>query len=224
MTTWLRGEALLCDLDGTLVDSSASVARAWTRWAERRQGQLVASYAELIEHQRGRVAEDTIRAFAPSLSEDEVAADAAAHLVGQAQDTDDTVAFRGVATVLNELTGFGARWAVVTSADSRLARARLSAAGLPQPPALVTADDVDRPKPAPEGFLAAARALGADPTRSLVVEDASVGVAAGLASGGRVLLVGDDTAGTTSEGVMAFRWADVVDIRGGPDDVVLHLR
>ncbi len=38
MTTWLRGEALLCDLDGTLVDSSASVERAWTRWAERRAG------------------------------------------------------------------------------------------------------------------------------------------------------------------------------------------
>ena len=89
---------------------------------------------------------------------------------------------------------------MVTSADTRLARARLSAAGLPQPPALVTADDVDRPKPDPEGFLAAARALGADPTRSLVVEDAPAGVAAGVASGARVLLVGDDAVDISSRG------------------------
>ena len=38
-------------------------------------------------------------------------------------------------------------------------------------------------KPDPEGYLLAARKLGADPRRCLVVEDAEAGVAAGRAAG-----------------------------------------
>lgn len=220
---WLRGEALICDLDGTLVDSSASVERAWRRWAEARAAVLVGTVDDLLAHQRGRVADDTIRSYAPSLSDAEVAGDAAEHLAGQAADSADTVAMPGAAMVVGELVGLGARWAVATSADTTLARVRLAAAGLPLPAALVTADDVTRSKPDPEGFLQAARLLGADPAQCLVVEDAPAGVEAGLATGARVLLVGDEVH-PDDERVIPFRWADVVDIRGGPDDVVLHLR
>jgi mannitol-1-/sugar-/sorbitol-6-phosphatase len=221
---WLRAEALLCDLDGTLVDSSASVERAWRRWAEQRGAVLEGTLDDLLAHQPGRVADDTIRRYAPSLTDAEVAADAAAHLVGQSADSADAVAMSGAALVIGELVGLGARWAVATSADTTLARVRLAAAGLPVPTALVTADDVTRSKPDPEGFLQAARLLGADPARCLVVEDAPAGVEAGLAAGARVLLVGDETPPPDHERVLPFRWADVVDIRGGPDDVVLHLR
>jgi mannitol-1-/sugar-/sorbitol-6-phosphatase len=221
---WLRAEALLCDLDGTLVDSSASVERAWRRWAGERAADLVGSLDDLLAHQRGRVADDTIRAYAPSLTDAEVAADSAVHLAGQAANSADTVALPGAAMVIGELVGLGARWAVATSADSTLARVRLAAAGLPLPAVLVTADDVARSKPHPAGFLKAARLLGADPARCLVVEDAPAGVEAGLAAGARVLLVGDETPLPDDERVVPFRWADVVDIRGGPDDVVLHLR
>ena len=178
---WLRGDALLCDLDGTLVDSSASVERAWHRWAEQRAAVLVGTVEQLLRHQRGRVAEDTIQHFAPSLTAAEVASDGAAHLAGQVADSADTVAMLGAAMVVTELTGLGARWAVATSADTALARVRLAAAGLPIPDVLVTADDVTRSKPHPEGFLRAAGLLGADPARCLVVEDSPAGVEAGLA-------------------------------------------
>ncbi len=225
MTNWLRAQALLCDLDGTLVDSSGSVERSWRRWVDRRASAMVGSLDDLLDHQRGRVADDTIATFAPSLSPDEVAADARAHLAGQAEDSSDTVALPGVALVLGELSGLGAPWAVVTSADRRLAQVRLQAAGLPPAPVLLAADQVERPKPDPEGYRMAATALGADPSRCLVVEDAPAGVAAGLAAGCRVLVVGAEAAASTLDpAAIPFSWADVVDVRGGPDDVVLHLR
>ena len=130
---WLRGEALLCDLDGTLVDSSASVERAWRRWAEARAAVLVGTVDDLLAHQRGRVADDTIRSYAPSLSDAEVAVDAAEHLAGQAADSADTVAMPGAAMVVGELVGLGARWAVATSADTTLARVRLAGCRAPPP-------------------------------------------------------------------------------------------
>ena len=71
---------------------------------------------------------------------------------------------------------------MVTSADPPLARTRLTAAGI-RPALLVTIDDVRAGKPDPEGYLLAARKLGADPRRCLVVEDAEAGVRAGQAAG-----------------------------------------
>jgi sugar-phosphatase len=54
---------------------------------------------------------------------------------------------------------------------------------------LVSAEAVDAGKPAPEGYLKAAAALGRDVRRCLVVEDAPAGVQAGRAAGARVLAV-----------------------------------
>jgi HAD superfamily hydrolase (TIGR01509 family) len=46
----------------------------------------------------------------------------------------------------------------------------------------VTGDDVPAPKPAPDGYLAAARALGADPAACIALEDSPTGVAAAHAA------------------------------------------
>ncbi len=48
---------------------------------------------------------------------------------------------------------------------------------------LVTADDVERPKPAPDVFLESARRLGVAPTKCHVFEDSPVGLAAAKAAG-----------------------------------------
>lgn len=48
-------------------------------------------------------------------------------------------------------------------------------------------EDVDLPKPAPDLYLAAARACGIRPEDCLVVEDSATGAAAGMAAGCRVL-------------------------------------
>jgi sugar-phosphatase len=77
--------------------------------------------------------------------------------------------------------------AIVTSGATRLAEARLRAAGLPRPAVLVSADSVSRGKPDPEPYLLAAQRLGVAPGRCTVFEDAPAGVAAGHAAGMRVV-------------------------------------
>jgi sugar-phosphatase len=75
---------------------------------------------------------------------------------------------------------------------------------LPLPQTLITADDVSRGKPDPEGYLAAARALGRDPSECVVIEDAPAGIAAARAA--RMRSVG--VAGTFAPSALAA--ADVV--------------
>jgi sugar-phosphatase len=74
-------------------------------------------------------------------------------------------------------------WAVVTSGTYALATARLRAAGFAVPDVLVTADDVARGKPDPEGYLAAAAQLGRTPHETIVLEDAQAGIEAARAAG-----------------------------------------
>jgi HAD superfamily hydrolase (TIGR01509 family) len=54
---------------------------------------------------------------------------------------------------------------------------------------VVTADDVKNPKPAPDLYLAACAALGAEPGRSAALEDSAVGAAAAVAAGMYVVAV-----------------------------------
>jgi beta-phosphoglucomutase-like phosphatase (HAD superfamily) len=55
--------------------------------------------------------------------------------------------------------------------------------------AMISGSDVTRGKPDPEVFLRAAAALGVPPGNCVVIEDAHVGIDAGLAAGCRVLAV-----------------------------------
>ncbi len=83
----------------------------------------------------------------------------------------------------------GAPWAIVTSTDARLALRLIARARLPNPPLLVTADDVARNKPAPDGYLYAAARLGVLPCRSVVLEDTAGGIAAARSAGMDVVAV-----------------------------------
>ena len=104
------------------------------------------------------------------------------------EDTDDIQVLPGAARALDALVATG-RCAIVTSCTRDLALARLRAAGLRAPDVLVAAEDVVRGKPDPEPFLLAARTLGVDPSRCLVVEDAPAGLRAGRAAGMTTLAV-----------------------------------
>jgi len=95
-------------------------------------------------------------------------------------------------------------WAAVTSGARALMAGRLAAAGLPVPAVLVGADSVRRGKPDPEGYLAAAGALGVPASRCLVIEDAPAGVAAGRAAGATVVAV------TTTHAAAGLAGADAV--------------
>jgi sugar-phosphatase len=75
----------------------------------------------------------------------------------------------------------------VTSASRALATVRLECAGLPVPPLLISADDVSRGKPDPEGYLKAADGLGVPNDHCVVVEDTPAGILAGRKAGMTVL-------------------------------------
>ena len=134
----------------------------------------------LVAH--GLPALGNVRRLRPDLSEDEATAAARYQLELEYVDVVDVTAAPGAHELLGELDRLGLPWAVVTSADPTLARIRLGAAGI-RPALLVTIDDVRAGKPDPEGYLLAARKLGVDPRRCLVVEDAEAGVRAGQAAG-----------------------------------------
>ena len=70
---------------------------------------------------------------------------------------------------------------------------------------VVSGDEVARGKPAPDGFLLAARRLATDPARCLVVEDSRNGVLAGKAAGMTVAAV----PGPTTQG-QDFSPADLI--------------
>jgi sugar-phosphatase len=173
MSTPLRCTAVLFDLDGVLVHSAEPIRRSWISWAARNG--LALETVEAAAH--GRRAVDAIRQIAPHLDADAAAREMDAE---QALDLVGVVPVPGAQALV---AGLDSReWAVVTSGRRELARARLRAAGLPEPSVLVSAEDVADGKPSPEGYLLAARLLAVEPAGCVVVEDAAAGVLAARAA------------------------------------------
>ena len=170
--------AVLFDMDGTLVDSDRAVERSWLSWANEFGADGPAAYR--MAH--GSPSEATVRKLLGHLTEGEIRRASTRQLELQYDDLSDVVATPGALDLLAALDRKGLPWAVVTSADDRLAKARLTAAGI-TPRVLVTIDDVDAGKPDPAGYLRAAELLGVPPENCLVVEDAEVGLAAARAAG-----------------------------------------
>ena len=180
--------ALLFDMDGTILTSSAAAERAYAAWA-RRAG---VSEDAVLGYFHGRRAIDTIRHFAPPSMD--VDAEARWLEAYELEDLQGITAKPGAIRLLNALPAD--RWAVVTSSSQELARKRIAAAGLPFPDYLVSSDDITRGKPDPEGFLRGASVLGAEPNHCLVFEDTQAGAHAGFSAGADVVLV----AGTHESG------------------------
>ncbi|MCS3780015.1 HAD-IA family hydrolase [Tsukamurella ocularis] len=182
MTDLRTPTALLFDMDGTLVDSTALVENTWGDFAETHGLDL----ADVLAFAHGRPTAATVHHFLP---DPDVAARETARLVAYEESTTDGVReIPGARSVLTALPAHS--WAIVTSASRTLARNRMRAAGLPLPGILVSADDIVRGKPDPEGYLLAAAALGADITAATVFEDSPAGVRAGRASGARTVVIG----------------------------------
>ena len=176
--TILECDAVLFDMDGTLVDSRQIVEATWLLWAAEHN--LSAEAVLAVAH--GRRTLETMQLLAPDLATPEEAARLDAR---EAEMDGHETPIAGAAALLAALSP--ERWAVVTSAGRQLARTRLAAVGLPVPRVLVGADDVDLGKPAPDGYLQAARALGVSPARCVVLEDTPAGAQAGRAAGATVV-------------------------------------
>jgi mannitol-1-/sugar-/sorbitol-6-phosphatase len=171
--------AMLFDMDGTLVDSTPIVERTWTRWALERNlnPDVVLAFAH------GRPTADTVRMAAPEL---DAATEAARLLVEEELDPTPTPIIPGALDAVT-IADRHAKWAVVTSASHKLARLRLTMSGYPKPPVLISADDVLKGKPDPEGFLRAIAELKISAEDCVVFEDTPAGLEAGSAAGAKTI-------------------------------------
>lgn len=179
--TLISTRALLFDMDGTLVDSTAAVERIWGRWAAE-HGMCFADFAHTMH---GRRAVDIMSAIAPPDLGLDLAAEVARIDEEEVVETDGIVPIPGAARLLASLPP--ENWALVTSARPELARARMGAAGLPMPEVIVTSNDVAQGKPHPACFLKALERLDVSACDAIVFEDAAAGLAAGHAAGCRTI-------------------------------------
>lgn len=209
--------AVLFDSDGVLVDSDASVDRAWRRWSQSYQ----LDPASVVAAVHGRRASDSVASLL-----DPAEQRAGLSLINgyELGDAPSVTAIPGAPELVATIPADA--WAVVTSGKSALASARLDAAGIGLPDVLICADDVPRGKPAPDGYAAAATSLGLTPAEVVVVEDSGSGVRSARAAGvSAVLGVGCRAVETDADVVVAdlreVRWTGH-SLRVPRDAVIRH--
>jgi beta-phosphoglucomutase len=181
-------KAVLWDLDGTLVDSAEFHWRAW-RDVMAEEGrpvtheQFVHSFGKrndlILSGWLGAEAEpDRVRRLSEE-KESRFRALVRAHGIEP---------LPGVREWVGRLRGEGWRHAIATSAPRLNLETLVDAMRMRDWfGADVAAEDVTRGKPDPEVFLLAASRLGAEPHRSIVVEDAPTGIEAGIRAGMRTV-------------------------------------
>ena len=210
----LECTAILFDLDGVLIDSTACITRHWEDWA-RQHGLDIAAIMQVAH---GRRTIETMRIAAPHLALDEEVRQFEA---GEVADTEGIITIDGALALLNSIPA-GA-WAIVTSGSRPLATARLQSRGLPVPPTMVTADDVVNGKPHPEPYMTGAHLLGLPADECIVVEDSPAGIAAAAAAGMRSIGVASTHAsGELGEAtVIARRLRDIQVTKGADGRLVV---
>lgn len=194
---WKRFDAVLFDLDGVITPTAALHERAWSM--------LFAEYdfgpSDYLTHVDGRPRYEGVRAFLASRGVDrpwgdpaDAPGDATICALGNRKNAlfaellerEGIAPYPGTLAVLDVLDAAGVPQAIVSS--SRNARRVLAGAGLADRfSVIVDGETAEKEglagKPDPEMFLHAATRLGVEPETSAVVEDASSGVAAGVAGG-----------------------------------------
>ncbi|MFJ3823960.1 HAD-IA family hydrolase [Streptomyces nodosus] len=184
--TQLPLQAVLFDMDGTLVDTE----RLWWEAVER------------VAAERGRPLGETDRPEVLGRPVEHTA-DWLAGLTGAPAGELATTLHRefadrvrggivprpGALALLDALARERIPIALVTASPRAVADTVLEALGAGRFAVSVTADDTAHTKPAPEPYLAACRALGVDPAGCVAVEDTPTGVTSAEAAGCAVLAV-----------------------------------
>ncbi|KAG8904719.1 hypothetical protein FRB99_001305 [Tulasnella sp. 403] len=185
-------DAILFDMDGTLIDSTGGVLGAWEYWGQKNPHLNI---EEILQTCHGVRTIDNLRKWCPEIPPEKLQ-DAVnefeleivrAAKRNEAAGKTGLILLPGVTELLQSLRDDD--WAICTSATRVYGAAALEAVGIPPPKAFVTADDVTRGKPYPDPYLMGAEKCGVDVRRCIVVEDAPSGVKSGKAAGAKVLAV-----------------------------------
>ncbi|GAB3664039.1 HAD family phosphatase [Actinocorallia lasiicapitis] len=181
-------QAVFCDLDGTLINSEPQwlavehEVMEWLEgpWSEAHQDQIVGGSLW--------PAVDYMLSLAGRPQPRELVAERILDLMYERMSSGVAV-LPGAKELLAEIGGAGVPMALVTSTVRRLADPAIDALGRDLFAVTVCGDEVEFTKPHPEPYLKAARLLGVDPARAVVLEDSPTGVAAGEAAGCVVVAV-----------------------------------
>jgi HAD superfamily hydrolase (TIGR01509 family) len=181
-------DAVLWDMDGTLVDTEPYWIEAEFELVERHGG----SWS--TEHALNLVGNDLIesgRYIREHAGIDVEPADIVEELLdGVVTRVEKRVPWRpGAVELLADLRAHGVRCALVTMSYRRFVAPIL--AGLPEGTfeVVVTGDGVNRGKPHPEPYQKAAAILGVPPARTLAIEDSNTGARSAESAGCTVLVV-----------------------------------
>ncbi|QDQ28932.1 HAD family phosphatase [Chitinimonas arctica] len=174
--------AILFDMDGLMIDSESAVLDCW-RLASLDHGvhfddSLLMSMVGLHE----KLCHAILRQRFPELDIDAIALATDKRYSARVEQGLPLKA--GILPLLGWLDELGLPKAVATSTRRERAEQKLRQTGLIRHfQVVVTGSDVEHPKPAPDIYLLAARRLGVEPARCLVLEDSEPGVRAALAAG-----------------------------------------
>jgi len=172
MKAYARAPAFLFDLDGTLVDSVYQHVLAWREALERSGIELaVWRIHRRIGMSGGLLVNALLRETGHSVTPEQAEqlprfhAEAYARLMAQVRP------LPGAADLLAFLTSNSVPWAIATSGQMHSARQTLKVLGIGSEAPLITRDQVQRAKPDPDLFEAAAERLGVDIATAVVVGD-----------------------------------------------------
>lgn len=209
-------EALLFDLDGTLVDSMPLHQRAWVQWFAS-IGQPLDEDPRFFATTAGRSNAEILADMYPakSVAEIEAMGDAKEALYRAAAVT-QLQAVGGALALLARARAQGLKLAVCTAAPPANIAVAFERFGLGALVDTVTSPaDGLRGKPHPDIFVEAARRLGAAPERCLVFEDAPLGVEAarraGMAAVALTTTLGADAFSAYPNLITAVRDFDALD-------------
>lgn len=203
-------DAILFDMDGTLIDSTPGVLKAWSTFAK---DYTLGNSAAIAHATHGRRLHDTLKEYCHIEDEAKLRAE-----IDRFEDQvirGGPVALPGAVSLISELTSpeSALRWTIVTSASNNYAPRALRRSEIPFPVVgLITSNDVSRGKPHPAPYLAGAEKCNANPASCLVVEDAISGLKSGHAAGARTLAVCTSTPRQT-----------ILDSGANPDYIVTDL-
>ena len=187
---WPHAEAIIFDMDGTMIDSMPWHARAWVEFTRRRGMHI--DVPDLMARTTGRNGTECIvELLGRPVSQDE--ADALTH-------EKETIYRELFAPRFAEVAGFrkfaaqvyarGLKVAVGTAGDIGNVEFALGHLGLhPAPLAIVRGDEGLPGKPQPAIFLEAARRIGTAPEHCIVFEDAPFGIEAARRAGMRAVAI-----------------------------------
>ncbi|WP_041675745.1 phosphoglycolate phosphatase [Ramlibacter tataouinensis] len=183
--------AAIIDLDGTLIDTLGDFGAALAGMLDELS--LPAIGADAVARLVGKGSEHLIRSVLAQVEGDPALYPAAWEAYQRhylAINGRHSTVFPGAPQALRSLRGRGLKLACVTNKPQAFTDPLLRAKGLDRCfDAVFGGDAFARKKPDPLPLLMAARALGAQPARTLVVGDSSNDAQAGRAAGCPVLLV-----------------------------------